>query len=72
MNLQALRRLCKPVMSVDGSGKCVRRPLPLLRRLCCRYDGWVTEMQGDQKLDVSGQPRGLDNLLYSADAGVFH
>lgn len=34
-----------------------------------RYDGWVTEMQDPAKMkDLQGGPRGLDNLLYSADA----
>ena len=30
-----------------------------------RYDGWVTELNNDNK---SQNPTGLDNLLYSADA----
>ncbi|PRW32661.1 zeta-carotene desaturase [Chlorella sorokiniana] len=34
-----------------------------------RYDGWVTEMQDPAKMrDLAGGARGLDNLLYSADA----
>ena len=36
----------------------------------CRYDGWITEMQGQEAHNVTGQPKGIDNLLYSADAGV--
>ncbi|PSC76062.1 zeta-carotene desaturase [Micractinium conductrix] len=34
-----------------------------------RYDGWVTEMQDPSKMrDLAGGARGIDNLLYSADA----
>ncbi|KAL4421307.1 hypothetical protein ABPG75_010598 [Micractinium tetrahymenae] len=34
-----------------------------------RYDGWVTEMQDPAKVrDLKGGARGIDNLLYSADA----
>lgn len=34
-----------------------------------RYDGWVTEMQEEaNRTDTSGPSRGIDNLLYSADA----
>nr|ADR82201.1 zeta-carotene desaturase [Auxenochlorella protothecoides]ADR82202.1 zeta-carotene desaturase [Auxenochlorella protothecoides] len=34
-----------------------------------RYDGWVTEMQDQSKMkDMSGSARGINNLLYSADA----
>ncbi|MDG2992312.1 9,9'-di-cis-zeta-carotene desaturase [Candidatus Synechococcus calcipolaris G9] len=33
-----------------------------------RFDGWVTELQDDQKRHQLGQATGLDNLLYTADA----
>jgi len=32
-----------------------------------RYDGWVTEMQDAAKVKELAKPRGIDNLLYSAD-----
>ena len=38
--------------------------------LSCRYDGWITEMQENEAKNVNGQPKGIDNLLYSADAGA--
>eukprot|EP00898_Chlorokybus_atmophyticus_P003283 jgi/Chlat1/3956/Chrsp26S04036 len=33
-----------------------------------RYDGWVTEMQDTDGMRDTSKARGLDNLLYSADA----
>lgn len=33
-----------------------------------RFDGWVTELQDEQAMTTLGQARGLDNLLYTADA----
>ena len=33
-----------------------------------RYDGWVTEMQDEQRRHQTAAA-GLDNLLYSGDAG---
>ena len=33
-----------------------------------RFDGWVTELQDEQAMKTLGQARGLDNLLYTADA----
>ncbi|WP_320673540.1 9,9'-di-cis-zeta-carotene desaturase [Prochlorococcus sp. MIT 1341] len=33
-----------------------------------RYDGWVTEVRNDSNRDDSELSRGLDNLLYTADA----
>jgi len=33
-----------------------------------RYDGWVTEMQDAEKAKELGRARGINNLLYSADA----
>ncbi len=33
-----------------------------------RYDGWVTELDNQEKLRDLGNPSGLDNLLYTADA----
>jgi zeta-carotene desaturase len=33
-----------------------------------RFDGWVTELQDNNKVKQIDTPTGLDNLLYSADA----
>lgn len=33
-----------------------------------RFDGWVTELQDDEKRRQLGQAAGLDNLLYTPDA----
>lgn len=38
-------------------------------KFCCRYDGWITELQQEGNQDVVGKPKGIDNLLYSKDAG---
>ena len=35
----------------------------------CRYDGWVTEMRDEKARHQMGKAAGLDNLLYSGDAG---
>ena len=38
--------------------------------LGCRYNGWVTELANPELMQrMDGSAYGLDNLLYSADAG---
>ena len=45
-----------------------QRAQQLMLKAVCRYDGWVTEMQDEQRRHQTAAA-GLDNLLYSGDAG---
>ena len=52
--------------AIDPAGRGVQLVRPCVRR----YDGWVTEMKDEKARHQMGKASGLDNLLYSGDAGV--